>query len=107
MSLLDGHPVLRATYYVLSMLCGVAIAVVPSAARAIAIGESAANLALLLVGFMLAYLSMLDSAAGPGPMVNPFTPETIANFAISAAWGYVSYARGLQGLVVGRRGVES
>lgn len=95
---MDGHPRLRAAYYVLAMLCGVAIALVPTAARAIALGESAANIALLLVGFLLAYLAMIDGAADGGVVVNPFTPETLANFAISAAWGYVSYARSLHGL---------
>lgn len=91
----------------LATLCGAAIAIVPSAARAIAIGESAANIAILLVGFLVAYLGMIDSAASGGPVANPFTPETLANFAISAGWGYVAYARSVHGLAARPRGLES
>lgn len=48
-----------------------------------------------MIGAFTAYLSMLDSAGGPGPLVNPFTPEAVANLAISAAWAYVAYVRGV------------
>ena len=49
-SLLDGHPRVRAAYYVVAFGCGVASLLRPYAARAIALAESAANVVLLLVG---------------------------------------------------------
>ena len=102
LSLLDGHPTARAAYYAVDILCGVAIALRPSVAPIVALLESAANIAILLVGVMLAYLAMLDSAGGSGPIVNPFTPESVANLAISAAWAYAAWIRSTAAITAGR-----
>jgi hypothetical protein len=83
----------RAVYYVFAFLCGVVISLWPYAARAVARLESSANIAIIVLGVLLAYMSVLDTAAGPGPVVNPFTPEAVGNLAISAAWAYLAYAR--------------
>ena len=80
-------------YYVASFLCGLGATLRPGAARAIARVESTANLAMLVIGVALAYGTVLDSAAGPGEVVNPFTPESVANLALSAGWAYVSWVR--------------
>jgi hypothetical protein len=96
-SLLDGHRLLHGAYYVVSFLCGIGAYVRPEAARAIAVGESSANIAILVIGVFTAYFAVLESAAGPGAVVNPFTPEAVANLVISALWAYVAYARSLAG----------
>ena len=92
-SLLEGFPRVRAAYYVASFLCGLGATLRPGAARAIARAESAGNIALLAGGVMVAYAAVLDSAAGPGDVVNPFTPEAVANLALSAGWAYLSWVR--------------
>jgi hypothetical protein len=88
---LDGHPALRAAYYVIAIACGVVVFARPRLASVVGVTESAANIAFLIIGVFVAYLGMLDDAGGPGAIDNPFTERAIVNLVISAAWGYASY----------------
>jgi hypothetical protein len=89
---LDGHPAMRGVYYALAILCGAIVYARPRLASIVGVVESGANIGLLIVGVYTAYLGMLDDAAGPGAISNPFTERAIINLVISAAWGYASYA---------------
>lgn len=89
---LDGHPGLRVGYYAVALACGVIVLARPRLASIVGVTESAANIGLLIVGVYVAYLGMLDDAAGPGAIANPFTPRAIINLLLSAAWAYASYA---------------
>lgn len=88
---LDGHPAMRGVYYAIALACGAIVYARPRLASIVGVAESGANIGLLIVGVYTAYWGMLDDAAGPGAIANPFTPRAVINLVISAAWGYASY----------------
>ena len=88
---LDGHPGLRVGYYGVGIACGAIVLARPRLASIVGVTESAANIAFLIIGVYVAYFGMLDDAGGPGAITNPFTPRTVINLLISAAWAYASY----------------
>ena len=89
---LDGAPGVRAGYYLVLLGCGAIALRRPRLAASVGVVESAATIALLVIAFFTAYLGLIDDVGGDGPIRNPFTAESLANFALSAAWAYASYA---------------
>ena len=98
---LDRYPSARIVYYALAIMCGVIIRARPKFASLVGVVESGANIGFLIVGVFVAYMGMLDDAAGPGAIANPFTGRAIINLIISAAWGYASYANAMRRLARG------
>jgi hypothetical protein len=91
---LEGFPGLRLGYYALCLGCFVAAHYRPAWSAAIGIGESSANLTLLVLSVFLSYWALVDSVSETGAGANPFTPEFATNLAIATSVWLVSYYAG-------------
>lgn len=92
LAFLDQQPALRMTWYALAVGCAAAVARWPARAGVIGLAESAASIALLVVGAGTAYLRALDAAlAEPAVIAPPFSPADVANLILSAGVLIVSY----------------
>lgn len=91
-SFLDGQPALRLAWYALALGCAAAVARWPARAGVIGLSESAASIALLVLGAGIAYLRALDGALGePSVVAPPFSPADVANLVLSAGALIASY----------------
>ena len=90
---LDGWPAARYGYYAVCFGCGLWAWRAPSMARFIAIGESSANIVLLIFSVMMAYYAVIDRVAADLPVGDHFGPQRAANLAIAAVALMYSYFR--------------
>jgi hypothetical protein len=89
---LDALPGAKAVYYLVEVVCGVAIVARPRWTAAVGLAESSVNIALLVISTGAAYVRVLESAASPAVVIdNPFTPRAVASLALSAAVLAASY----------------
>jgi hypothetical protein len=93
----DGHPGWKTLYYLFCMSCGILLWVKPSWTRAVGVTESSLNLLVLLLGFVLPYLRLLDRLAGGADAVDAsaFTVERAMSFLLSGlicAFSFYSHA---------------
>jgi hypothetical protein len=91
-SFLDEQPALRLAWYALALGCAAAVTRWPARAGVIGLSESAASIALLVLGAGVAYLGALDAALGePAVVAPPFSPADVANLVLSAGALIASY----------------
>jgi hypothetical protein len=89
---LDALPAAKPFYYAAVFGCGIMTILRPRWTAAIGLGESVANISLLILSTGAAYLGMLESAASPDVViVNPFTPQAVASLVLSATVMGASY----------------
>jgi hypothetical protein len=92
LSFLEQQPALRIGWYAIAVGCAAAVARWPARAGMIGLSESAASMALLVVGAGTAYLRALDAAlAEPAVIAPPFSPAEVTNLILSAGALIVSY----------------
>ncbi len=85
----------RVAYYAFCLLCGWLAWKFPRRASWIGLGESALNIVLLVVSFMVPILTLgAEVAADPfAPIEAPVTTAGIVNFAIAAGVAWWSFER--------------
>jgi hypothetical protein len=81
---LDALPGAAGAYYTLAFVCAGLVTVRPRWTCLVGYTESTLNVALLIVTTWAAYFAVIDSAAGDGPLANPFTAEKAVSLALSA-----------------------
>lgn len=93
-SFLDGLSA-RTAYYAFCLLCGGLAWRFPRQGARIALGESAANIILLVVGFMAPILTVAgDLAAEPFAVIEPpVTLDGVLNFMIAGSVAWWSFQR--------------
>lgn len=89
------HPWARYGYYLFCIVCGVVCWLYPRRAVLVGIGESALNITLLILGFMIPILSITEAVvADPyAPVTTPVTIQGVINFAIAGGMGWWSFQR--------------
>lgn len=88
---LDGQPVIKLAWYALAFACALVVARWPGRAGLVGLAESGANIALLVIGTMSAYLGAVDSALSESAMEPPLSPADAVNLVVSSAALIVSY----------------
>ena len=88
---LDGQPLLKVAWYALALVCALAMARWPGRAGLVGLAESGANIALLVIGTMTAYLGAVDAALSDSVMEPPFSPADAVNLVVSSGALIVSY----------------
>lgn len=93
-------PWARFGYYLFCIACGAVCWFYPKRAPLVGVGESAVNITLLIVGFMVPILSMTDAViADPAaPIVSPVTTQGIINFMIAGGMAWVAFQQRVGGL---------
>lgn len=92
---LADFPEWRAAYYAACTAIGALNLLRPAWSAPLSIGESAANILLLVLSVFLPYAQMIDTLVGGGqPSTVPFTAAFITNFLISGAVAVTQFHRG-------------
>ena len=90
---LDGWPAARYGYYGVCFGCGLLAMKMPTRARAIAMGESMANIVLLIFSVMLTYFATIDKVANGDVTGSPMNAQYAMNLVFAAGMLSLSYMR--------------
>jgi hypothetical protein len=92
---LEHLPAARYLYYAFCLACGVATLRWPGWTGPVGVAESSVNVLLLILGVFLPYFAAIRALAEGQAVTNPFTPQFLVNFALSATAGTVGFYKSL------------